>query len=203
MRPAGGRWIAAGALAAAALAPAPARAQEPVPVPNLSVVPVLELNFRGERGEFGGEPFDFGNGPAFGLRLHAWLSPVFGVAAHGSFARASHCQPGFCTPREATLWRGVGELAVKVRPGVPGYFIVGGGVTYVAPDADATGIFQGPDHLEPTLTAGAGVDFRVSGRGAFRLEARLYLLIPEEQEGLQMNSTQRDFAIGLGYAHRL
>ena len=184
--------------------PAPAQEREPEPLPRLHVLPIVELNFRGQRGEFSDDPFKFGNGPAFGLRLHGWLSPTFGLAAHGSFARVSHCpEPGFCTAREVTLWRGLAELSVRVKPGVPGYFIFGGGVTYVAPDADATDVFQGPEHLEPTLTGGLGIDFRVTERGAVRLEGRLYLQIPEEQEGLEMEANQIDVALGVGYAHRL
>lgn len=182
------------------------RAQEERGTPlGLYVMPTLELNFRGERGQRGNDPFEFGNGPAFGLRAHAWLTDVFGVTVQGSRARAPHCQPlqGLCTPDEVTLWHGLGELAVRVKPGVPGYFLVGGGVTVVSPDADASDAFRTESHAEPTLTAGAGVDLRAGDRAIFRLDLRFYFVIPKDQNGLEMGSTQTDFAIGLGLGYRL
>lgn len=183
----------------------PAQQEERGTPRGLYVIPTVELNFRGERGKFAGDPFEFGNGPAFGLRAHAWLTDVFGVTAHGSYARTDHCQPvqRTCTRDEVTLWHGLGELAVRVKPGVPGYFIVGGGVTIVSPDADASDAFRAPSHVEPTLTAGAGADLRVSRRAIFRLDLRFYFVIPEDQEGLEMKSTQTDFAVGLGLGYRL
>ena len=185
---------------------APLQAQEERGTPlGLYVMPTVELNFRGERGTFSGDPFKVGNGPAFGLRAHAWLTDVFGVTVQGSHARAGHCQPrqATCTHNEVTLWHGLGELAVRVKPGVPGYFVVGGGVTVVAPDADASDAFQAPSHAEPTLTAGAAADLRAGPRAIFRLDLRFYFVIPKDQEGLEMNSTQTDFAIGLGLGYRL
>lgn len=192
-----------GVAALSTFAARPAPAQETEPLPRLHVVPIVELNFRGQRAETESGPLEFGNGPAFGLRLHGWLSPTFGLALHGSFARVSHCAPdlALCTQREVTLSRGLAELSVRVKPGVPGYFIVGGGVTYVAPDADA--FFGEPEGFEPTLTGGLGIDFRVTERGGVRLEARLYLQIPQEQEGRETEANQIDFAFGIGYAHRL
>jgi hypothetical protein len=187
--------------------PAALEAQDRRGTPTgLYLIPTLELNFRGERGQTtAGGAFEFGNGPAFGLRAHAWLTDLFGVSAHGSYARTGHCEPDidFCTQNEVTLWHGLGELTVRVKPGVPGYFLIGGGVTVVSPDADAAPAFRTSSHVEPTLTAGAGLDLGLSRRAIVRLDLRLYFVIPKEQAGVEVSSTQTDFALGVGVGYRL
>lgn len=199
--------IAAAAVCIACLRPAMLEAQDRRETPTgIYLIPTLELNFRGERGRFGGGGgFEFRNGPAIGLRAHAWLTDVFGLSAQGSYARTAHCRTdlGQCSDNEVTLWHGLGELAVRVKPGVPGYFLIGGGVTVVSPDADAGDIFRTPSHAEPTLTAGAGLDFGLSERAIVRLDLRFYFVLPKDQTGIEMNSTQTDFAIGVGVGYRL
>lgn len=176
--------------------------------PTVALVPMLEANFRGDRGSApGGDRVQFSNGLTFGLRAHAWLSETLGVSAHGGFARAGYCFEGassFCTTgNEVTLWRALGELTARVKPRVPGYFVVGGGVMVVAPDEDAL-FSDGSSLLEPTVSAAAGIDFRVSRRGFARLELRTYLIFPEEQPGLaDTDSSQLDFALGLGFGYTL
>jgi hypothetical protein len=214
------RALAVAALVAATTgAPPVAHAQErdEQGLPHLAVGPFVELTWRGARGELpapeGSVPdeFRFGDGPAFGVRLHWWSTPTFGLAMQGSFGRASHCVSGdvrFCTHGQVSLWRGVAELTPKVKARVPGYFIAGGGVTWVDPDDDEEVRqlgFWAPAHAEITLTAGAGLDLRTGRRGAARVEFRWYVTLPQDQEELvpRMNSRQTDFAFGLGYVLRL
>lgn len=185
------------------------RAQDPLSAPSAAIVPFVELNFRGERGKIADGTFDFSNGVAFGVGLSGWLSGTFGLGVRGSYARTEHCQSfpivgAACPGSDVTLWRGLGELSFRVKPRVPGYFLIGGGVTVVSPEDEEPSLFSdGAKHTEPTLTAGAGLDLRVSRRGFAKVELRLYIQVPEDQAGVELNSTQRDLAVNFGFAYRL
>lgn len=193
------------------LLPAPAAGQE-VGAPSVALVPFIELNFRGERAQTReGDSVDFSNGPAFGVGLSSWLSGTFGLNLRGSYARTEHCvsRPitgAFCIGGDVTLWRGMVELAFRVKPRVPGYFLIGGGVTRVSEDVpEEGGAVSGGSEVEPTFAAAAGLDLPV-GRSAFaRFELRFYVQVPasDEQAVLEVNSTQKDVAVNVGFGYRL
>ena len=188
-----------------------AQFEEPDTVPHFSIGPSLEVVFRGQLGvsSDGDAKISFGGGPPVGARLEYRLTRTLTIGAGASWARLNEQQElqssknvnrgGF------TQWQAVGELMLKVKPSVPGYFIFGGGARYIVPDSDSA---EQNLHNEDPFTdimglLGAGIELGSRSRRVFKLDFRFYLVSPAEQANIEVKSMALDFAIGLGFMFRL
>lgn len=185
---------------------------EPDTIPRLGIGPFLELTFRGGRGEIDGlapQDVGLGNGPAFGGRIEYRLTPTGSIALTGSYARAEEeiGTDDVRRARDLTIVNVAGELLLKMKESVPGFFIFGGGVRFVDPDFDAGDGFLGgrggAAFSEPIVILGAGLEFLLGRRDALRPVARFYFSVPADQpEPLDARSFATDFALGFVYLHR-
>ncbi len=200
---AAGLWIAT---------PARAQFEEPDTVSRLSLGVFANLNFRGERGRLDVESettISFSNGVSVGGRVDYELSPTFGIAAIGNFARADEKLQRGTTQRfvgTEGFWiiAFSGELLLRVKQNVPGYFVIGGGARRIVSDSKDPGTqFTRTDSFtEPFGLVGAGLEFASTRRRAFRLDFRLYLVSPAEEPNIDTKSLELDFAAGLAFLYR-
>ncbi len=198
---ASGLWIAT---------PALAQFEEPDTVPPVSLGVFANLNFRGERGKLSDETsISFSNGLSVGGRVDYELSPTFGIGAIGSFARADEklergTTAGFSQSEGFWLISFSGELLLRVKQNVPGYFVIGGGARRIVSDSkDPNQQFTRTDSFtEPFGLVGAGAEFASTRRRAFRVDFRLFLVAPADEPRIETKSLELDFAAGLGFYYR-
>lgn len=209
MRRQAGKWILLCAFAATCLTAAPASAQfeEPDTIRPWAIGPFIEATFRGARGTAAGEDLDFANGPAFGARLERRLGRTLTFGVLGSYARSAEQTgagaAGTGEQGDMTLLNFAGELVFRVKPEVPGYFLFGGGVHFVSPDADENRFGRSDDYIEPLAVVGLGLEPFSRRNGALRLYGRLYITATADQPGFnETNSLSTDFALGLIYVLR-
>ncbi len=198
---ASGLWIAT---------PALAQFEEPDTVPPVSLGVFANLNFRGERGKLSDETsISFSNGLSVGGRVDYELSPTFGIGAIGSFARADEklergTTAGFSQSEGFWIISFSGELLLRVKQNVPGYFVIGGGARRIVSDSkDPNQQFTRTDSFtEPFGLVGAGAEFASTRRRAFRVDFRLFLVAPADEPRIETKSLELDFAAGLGFYYR-
>ncbi len=190
-----------------------ARAQfeEPDTIPRFSIGATVEIVFRGVRGESpsGAENVSFGGGPPVGARMDYRLTRTLAIGAAGSWARLNEKLESSSSKRTSTegfsQWQVSGELMLKVKPNIPGYFILGGGARRIIPDSD-----QPEDYLhdvEPFTDGmgilGAGVELGSRRSRTFKFDFRFYLVSPSNQLQVETKSVSVDFALGLSLMLRL
>lgn len=192
------------------VAPALAQFDEADTVPPISLGAFVNLNLRGERGKSAETSVSFGNGPSFGGRVDYQVARTLAIGAVGSVARANEKQQrggtaGFSS-EDFWLIGFSGELLLKVKANVPGYFVIGGGVRRVVPDSEDpnTQFTRVDSFTEPFGLVGAGLEFASTRRRAFRFDLRLFLISPAEEprEDFVTNSLELDFAAGLSFLYR-
>ena len=192
-------------------ATAQAQFEEPDTIPRFSVGPTFEVVFRGQRGTSisGDAKIAFGGGPPVGARLEYRLTRTLALGAGGSWARLNEQQElqssKNVNPGGFTQWQGVGELMLKVKPNIPGYFTLGGGARYIVPDGD---LAEQNLHNEDPFTdimgiLGAGIELGSRTRRVFKLDFRFYLVSPAEQAQFNTKGMALDFAMGLSLLFRL
>jgi hypothetical protein len=205
----------AGTLAAASMLAVPAQAQfeEPDARPKFGIGPFIEATFRGSRGRVSGTDRDvnlgFGNGAAFGLTADYRLGRTVSIDVSGSYGRSQEevsSATGGDTFKagKMALWQLWGELVFRIKPSVPGYFVLGGGARHVVPDEvdpddPSTARFTREDaYTEPIITLGAGLEFPAGRHGAARVYFRIYTGPPADLGGLTIstNSLATDWALG-------
>ncbi len=132
-----------------------------------------------------------------------------GIGATGSFARGDEklergTTQGFSSSEGFWIIAFSGELLLKVKQNVPGYFAIGGGARRVVSDSDDpnTQFTRLDSFTEPFGLVGAGVQFASTRRRAFRVDLRLFLISPAEQPRIDTKSLELDFAAGLGFFYR-
>lgn len=209
-------WPAAFLVAASVFAaPASAQFEEPDTVPRFAVGPFVEANFRGKRAEreLPGEPvssdISFGNGPAFGIRGEYRLSGTVTFAATASYARMDERMESAgstsSTEGDFSQFRFTGALALKLKPQVPGYVILGGGARIVRSDADDQEVqwHSVETWTEPVGLAGLGIELGSRRDYMFRVEFRFYLVSPGgDRENFATNSLGTEFSLGLTFLYR-
>jgi hypothetical protein len=104
------------------------------------------------------------------------------------------------------IWQIGGDALLKVKPNIPGYFILGGGARNYVPDSDnpppPTGKHQSTSWWEPFGVLGAGIEAGARRRGGFRFELRVYFVAPAEQVGFDVKSMEIDLGLSLGLIWR-
>lgn len=194
----------------AVVTPGRAQFEEPDTIPRFAIGPSVEVLFRGKRGDLGsGTEISFGGGPAVGARLEFRVTRTLTIGAAGSWGRLDERQEGLgvraARPNGLTQLQFSGEFLMRVKPNVPGYFILGGGVRRI--DADG----NNPDDYfhdvspftEPLGIVGAGAELGSRRRRTVKLDLRLYLVSPAEQSRFQTKALATDFALGLGLMFRI
>jgi hypothetical protein len=204
-------WLIACSLGLAIAAP-PARAQfeEPDTVPRFAVGVTGEIVFRGTRGELDtGTEVSFGGGPVVGARLEYRVTRTLTVGVAGGWGRLDERLED---PNTRTVsaegfsqLQFTGEFLLRVKPNIPGYFILGGGARRVDPDSKDPVQYQ---HNVRTFTegmgvVGAGVELGSRRARTFKLDFRFYLVSPAEQIKFETKSVATDFAITLGLLFRV
>ena len=192
---------------------ATARAQfeEPDTIPRFSLGPTFEVVFRGQRGVASGgdAKISFGGGPPVGARLEYRLTRTLAIGAGASWARLNEQQelPNSknVNPNGFTQWQGVGELVLKVKPNIPGYFTLGGGARHIVPDSDPDNQnrHSGDPFTEVMGSLGAGIELGSRSSRVFKLDFRFYLVSPAEQVQIDTKSVALDFATALSLLFRL
>lgn len=191
--------------------PAWAQFEERDTVPRFSIGPSFEIVFRGKRARapLAEEDISFGGGPPVGARVEFRLTRTLAIGAGGSWARLNEKRETGLSKTVSsdgfTQWQGVGELLLKVKPNIPGYFIFGGGARHIVPDSNETPDYR---HNSEAFTdvmgiLGAGVELGSRSSRVFKLDFRFYLVSPAEQTNIDVKSVSLDFAIGLGLMFRL
>jgi hypothetical protein len=188
-----------------------AQFEEPDTIPRFSIGPTFEVVFRGKRGTatINDEEISFGGGPPVGARLEYRLTRTLAIGAGGSWARTKEKRESSGSKTVSsegfTQWQGVGELMLKVKPNIPGYFILGGGARHIVPDSDQPTDYR--HDAEPFTDVmgilGAGLELGSRTSRVVKLDIRFYLVSPAEQTRMNMKSLSLDFAIGLGLMFRL
>ncbi|NIR45073.1 MAG: porin family protein [Gemmatimonadetes bacterium] len=192
-------------------APASAQFEEADTLPRFSVGAFGDFGFRNKRGETAaGDEVSFTSSPGGGLRLDYRLTQTLTLAAFGSYTRVqervefsdgtvSVFDPHF------DLFHFGGELLVRVKPRIPGYFILGGGAQHVAPEGDDPGLqLTSTDSFTETFgIAGAGYEFASTRGRAFRVNFRFFLINPADQERYNPKSIEIDFVLGAAFILRL
>lgn len=187
-----------------------AQFEEPDTVGRFGVGVFVELNFRGDRGTSGQNTISFGGGPSIGPRLEFRATDQLTLAALGSFARVEErleAAGGTATsPDKITIFQFGGELLLRVKPGIPGFFVLGGGIRSLNPDAEEgspTQITQAESFSEPYAEFGAGVELAPRRHTAFRLDLRLYFVSPNDDPNYEdTKSVEIDFAVGGGFVYK-
>lgn len=184
---------------------------EPDTIPRFALGPVVELKFRGGLGELDATTsIGLSNGPTFGARAELRLNRTVTFVVRGSYARTEEKEESAGSAFFAgnmTHIETAGELLLKGRASVPGYFIFGGGVRFVNPDAvvagDATTARSTKEEstTESLIIAGVGLELGGRRRGVFRIEGRFTFSFPTEQS-FETKSVATDFALGLAYLFR-
>lgn len=208
-----GSTLLAAALVLVPCASLQAQFEEPDTVPRFGIGPLVELTFRGERGtvENGAVGVGFANGPAFGAELQFRFSRTGALALRGTYARTSEThefsRTSQTTDNGLTLLHGSAELLFKLKPSVPGFFILGGGLRRVKADTDnpSPGFFRLNAFTERLLITGVGLNFDIGRLDLFRVTGRFYLTFPpDEMRGTaDMKAVANDFALGFAYLRRL
>lgn len=208
-------WPAAFFLAASVFAiPASAQFEEPDTIPRLAFGAFVEGNLRGKRADrdvplTGRAEISFGNGPAFGIRGEYRLSGTVTFAARASYARMDEKIEGEATSftlGEFSQLQFAGELALKLKPRVPGYLILGGSARMVNSDRDDQ---EAQWHsvetwTEPAGITGLGLELGSRRRTMFRFEFRVYFVsLGGDTENFTTNSLGIDYSLGLSLLYRL
>lgn len=194
--------------AIAAAVPAHAQFEEPDTVRKLGVGPFIELTFRGSRGRLAsGSDLDFSNGPAFGGRLEYRFAETVTLGAMGSYGRSEEKFEAGGTGGETTsggmsLVTVAGELLFRVKPSVPGFFMIGGGARSVTPDEEDPRFGRTDSYTEPFGIFGIGFDALSRSKGALRFEGRFYVTKAADQQIEETKSLALDIGIALTYVFR-
>ena len=187
--------------------PAPAQAQfeEPDTISRFAIGPSIQAVFRGKRGvsNLSGTEISFSGSPAFGARVEYELTRTLILGAAASYSSpeeelknlAGTSIPGI----SVTLIELTGEALLRVKPNIPGYFILGGGVRLGDP---GEGAVEDESFTEPVAILGAGLQPLSRRHWAARLEFRLHFDAPADQPGIDMEGLATDFSIGLGVIYR-
>jgi hypothetical protein len=194
----------------------PARAQfeEPDTIPRFSIGATAELVFRGKRGEGenlagGMVEVSFGGGPAIGLRAEYRITKTLSAGIAGSWASLNEQLKTETSTSVSTegfnQFQFTGELLFKVKPNIPGFFILGGGARYIDPRSSnpIEYVHNIEAFTEPMGILGAGVE--VGGRSSrvFKLDLRVYFVSPSEQQFFETKSVAIDWALDLAFLLRL
>ena len=185
--------------------PAHAQFEEPDTIPRFAVGATAEAVFRGKRGETpGGDDISFGGGPAFGVRLEYRLSPTLGIAAAGSYASPQETVGAGSNPDGFTMLQFSGELMLRVKPNIPGFFILGGGARYTdASGSDPNSQWHNvTSFTDPMGIVGAGIELGRRQNRMFKIDFRLYLVAPSEQVAFETKSMEIDFGIDVALLFR-
>ncbi len=194
--------------ALATAVPARGQFEEPDTVRKLGVGAFIELTFRGSRGTLAnGNELDFSNGPAFGGRLEYRFAETVTLGVLGSYGRSEEKFQAGGTGGETTsggmsMVNVAGELLFRVKPSVPGFFMIGGGARSVTPDEDEARFGRTDSYTEPFGIFGVGFDAMSRRRGALRFEGRFYLTSAADQEIQETKSLVLDIGIALTYVFR-
>jgi hypothetical protein len=210
-RPVRVAYVAAFAAALAILArPLPAQFEEPDTIPRFAVGAFVEIDFRGARGtDVAGQEISFGDATAVGARLEYRLTGTLTAGALGSFSRVEEGLESaggrIVRPDRFTVWQLAGELLLRVKAGIPGYFVMGGGARQVSSGSDDP---QAQSHniesfTEPLGIFGAGLEVGSTRRRAFRVDMRVHFVSPADQLRFETKSLETDWSLGLGFMFRL
>lgn len=194
----------------AAGAPGLAQFEEPDTIGRFGVGAFFELNFRGERGTANQTPISFGNGPSIGPRFEFRATDQLTLAALGSFARVAEQQEltsgSRLSTERITVLKFGGELLLRVKPGIPGFFVLGGGLRRLDPDAEEETrdhFTQAETFSEPYGEFGAGVELLRRRHTALRLDLRLYFISPNDDLNYEdVKSVELDLALGAGFIYK-
>jgi len=190
----------------------PARAQfeEEDTIPRFAIGATGEIVFRGSRGQTeGSTDVSLGGGPALGLRMEYRVSKTLDVALAGSYARPSERLKGsnfeVSSNDPFDMIQVTGELLLRVKPNIPGYFILGGGVRYTdAVGSDPIDYFHNIDPFtDPLGILGAGIAFGQRRSRMFKFNIRFYFVSPSEQLRFDTKSVEIDFGLDLEFLFRL
>ena len=209
-------WPAAFLVAASVFAaPASAQFEEPDTVPRFAVGPFVEANFRGKRGELEvpGEAttskISFGNGPAYGVRGEYRISGTVTFAGTASYTRVGErVESGGTTQStegDFSQFQFTGALALKLKPQVPGYVILGGGARIVdsAADEQERQWHSVETWREPMGLVGLGIELGSRRRYMFRLEFRFYFVsLGGDTDTFATNSLGTEYSLGLAFLYR-
>lgn len=198
-------------LVLAVAAPARAQFEEPDTLPDFSVGVFGDFTFRGKRGETtGAGQVSFTSSPAAGLRFDFRLTQTLTLAAFGSYTRVQERVESATgavnigEPHFDLISIG-GELLVRVKPRIPGYFILGGGAQRVSPTGDDPNLQLTTieNFTEAFGIAGIGYEFASTRKRAFRINLRFFLINPADQERYDPKSVEVDFMLGAAFILRL
>ena len=190
----------------------PARAQfeEEDTIPRFAVGVTGEIVFRGSRGQTeNGDDVSLGGGPAAGLRLEYRLTRTLEIAVAGSYARPSErvkiSNTSRTSPDPFNMLQFSGELLLRVKPNIPGFFILGGGVRYTDPVGSnpAEQRHNVDPFTEPLGILGAGIAFGQRSSRLFKVDFRLYFVSPSQQLRFDTKSVEVDFGVDLEFLLRL
>lgn len=204
-------WLSVLACSLAIIAtPAHAQFEEEDTIPRFAVGVTGELVFRGSRGQTeDGRDVSLGGGPAAGLRLEYRLTRTLEIAAAGSYARPSErveaSNTTLTSPDPFNMFQFSGELLLRVKPNIPGFFILGGGVRYTDPISSNPADQQHnvDPFTEPLGILGAGIAFGQRRSRLFKVDFRLYFVSPSQQLRFDTKSMEVDFGVDLEFLLRL
>lgn len=198
-------------LLATVAAPARAQFEEADTIPKFSVGITGELLFRGSRGEIPGTgtTVSLGGGPAIGARMEYRLTRTLGIGVAGSWSQPDErreSQAGrIISPEPITQIQVTGELMLKVKPNIPGYFILGGGARYMDPTSSDPNdyIHDTQSWTDPMGIVGAGVEIGSRRSRVFKIDFRLYLVSPSDQLNFETKSIETGFGLDLVFMFRI
>ena len=204
-------WLSALACSSAIIAtPARAQFEEEDTIPRFALGVTGEIVFRGSRGTTqDGESVSLSGGPAAGLRLEYRLTRTLEIAAAGSYARPKEKVDAgnriVTSPDPFNMLQFSGELMLRVKPNIPGFFILGGGVRYTDPvSSDPAAQSHNVDSFtEPLGILGAGIAFGQRSSRVFKVDFRVYFVSPSQQLRIDTKSMEVDFAVDLEFLLRL
>jgi hypothetical protein len=195
-------------LLASFVAPARGQFEEEDTLPRFDAGLFLDFNFRGTRGQtLGGVEVKLNNSLAVGLRFDYRATGTLTLGAFGSYSRTDEK----LTSQDGTVATGIanfnifqfgGELLLRVKPQIPGYFILGGGAQHVTSAGDDPQITDPGSFTEPFGIIGAGYEFASTRRRAFRINLRFHLINPSEQLNAEPKSISVDFVLGAAFILR-
>jgi hypothetical protein len=204
-------WLSVLACSLAVIAtPARAQFEEEDTVPRFAIGVTGEIVFRGSRGTTVPDGFEvsLGGGPAAGLRAEYRLTRTLELAAAGSYARPSErVDRGdrvLTSPDPFNLYQFTGELLLRVKPNIPGFFILGGGIRYTDPvSSDPSSQSHNVDPFtDPLGLLGAGIAFGQRSSRTFKLDFRVYFVSPSQQLRMDTKSVEIDFGVDLEFLLR-
>ncbi len=205
-----GRALLALALSLLLATPAVAQFEEPDTVPKFSVGIFANLNFRGSRGQTtSGVDVSLSNGFDAGARLDYRIARTVTFGLSASYAPTKE---KLTDKRSDTVVIGLdgivqlqfaGELLIRVKPQIPGYFIVGGGARVVNSSAVEGGQLTSLETFtDPFGEIGAGLEFASTSKRAFRFDMRLYLVMPSDQTSYEVKTISTEFSFGFTGLYR-